>query len=171
MKQMWARRALPVIGTILFAMVAIVGVPGSASAFGYYAPHQLIATSNGQCLTYNTDLSNVSQRLYMSQCAQAWSPQLWDINYVGNGFSEIRSRYDPTRCVDVYAFSQAQLGRVVTWTCNGFTNQQWSFTYDSSVGGWAIQARHSSECLQSLWPWVVQNNCYYLIQPRWYVTN
>ena len=171
-KKRGGKNARLLVAAILLAMTAMTAMPGAASASVYYSPHQLVATSNGQCLTFNTDLSNVSQRLYTSRCALNWSPQLWDISSVGDGYYNIRSRYDSTRCVDVFAYNTDVGARVVTWTCiPGATNQQWSFTYSSATGAWAIQARHSSRCLESVWPWVDQNYCYWLVQPRWYVTN
>jgi hypothetical protein len=160
-KQLRRKSARLLMGATL---LVVAGVPATASASpivdgpGYYQPHHLVAATNGQCLTFNTFLDNVYERLYTSQCARAWTPQLWDLNYVDNGYYNIRSHYDPSRCVDVLAYNQDQGARVVTWTCiPGATNQQWSLTYNSYTNAWKVRARHSGKCLQSSRPWVVQD--------------
>ena len=170
LKQLGRKSILQLSLLVALLIAGGISTPAHAStSYGYYQPHQLFVTSN-ECLTYNTFLNDVSQRLYVAQCAEGWTPQLWDIVYVGNGYYNIVSRYDNTRCVDVFAYNQNVLARVVTWTCiPGATNQQWSFTYSSATNSWAIQARHSSLCLQSMSPWVDQNYCYWLVQPRWYM--
>jgi hypothetical protein len=175
LKKALARHIRLLVGTWLVAITVTIGLPASAFAFTN-SPHQLVAATNGQCLTFNTFLDNVYERLYTSQCAQAWTPQPWDLNYVGDGYYNIRSHYDPSRCVDVFAYNQDLGARVVTWTCiPGATNQQWSFTYDSYTNARKVRARHSGKCLQSSPPWVVQGTYCTVVwwQPytEWYVTN
>lgn len=161
-------------GAITIVAAIVIGTPASASASPYFIPRPayLSVKDSGSCLTANSQSFNNTDRLYTSNCHLKWTEQLWDVNSVGGGYYNVRSRLNG-QCLDVLAYRQENGAQVVTWPCKpGATNQQWSLD-DNSFGGYNLRARHSGKCLgiyKGSPPWVFQFQCVNNPTQAWYVT-
>jgi hypothetical protein len=80
--------------------------------------HQLVARHSSLCLTENT--STVTQE----DCSSAATAQQWSLATSGS-YTTLRSRATG-ECLDVSGGSTANAAALITYTCNGGTNQQWT---------------------------------------------
>ncbi|MEU0672811.1 RICIN domain-containing protein [Streptomyces sp. NPDC006172] len=82
---------------------------------GYY---QLVVRNSSLCVRENA--STVTQE----NCDAAAAGQQWSLTTAG-GYVTVRSRASG-KCLDVNGASTADSAAVITYTCNGGTNQQWT---------------------------------------------
>ncbi|WP_329222000.1 RICIN domain-containing protein [Streptomyces sp. NBC_01485] len=82
---------------------------------GYY---QMVVRNSSLCVQENT--STVSQE----NCGATATSQQWSLTTSG-GYTSVKSRASG-KCLDVNGASTANSTAVITYTCNGGTNQQWT---------------------------------------------
>ena len=128
------RGPLLFIGSTLFAVSAMVGIPTPASAWSEWG--NLVSQDSGLCLTAAaaTDFS-----VWQASCSNWQGNAYWRMKPIGNGYYSIVNPWG--KCLDVYAFNHDNPGRVTTWDCNGYTNQQWAVT--TSIYGLNLKPRHA----------------------------
>lgn len=80
--------------------------------------HQLVARHSSLCLTENA--STVTQE----NCSPSATAQQWTLGTSGS-YVTLRSRATG-ECLDVSGGSTANAAALITYTCNGGTNQQWT---------------------------------------------
>lgn len=78
----------------------------------------MVVRNSSLCVQENT--STVSQE----NCGATATSQQWSLTTSG-GYTSVKSRASG-KCLDVNGASTANSTAVITYTCNGGTNQQWT---------------------------------------------
>jgi hypothetical protein len=143
-EQLQRKGARLLIGSTLFAVSAMIGMPASASAWSEWG--QLISRNSlpnqQMCLTAaaSTDLS-----AWQASCNNTEANNVWHMKPIGGGYYNIVNIWG--KCLDVYAFSHDNFydyshGRVTTWDCKpGYSNQEWKPYFGPN--GFQLKPRHA----------------------------
>jgi hypothetical protein len=90
--------------------------------------HQLVARHSNKCLTVPSSSTADGVQVQQQSCGPANNAantnQQWQITDLGGGYHRITARHSG-KCLDVAGYSTADSARIVQYTCNGGTNQQW----------------------------------------------
>jgi hypothetical protein len=136
-KRLGQNSARLLMGTTLLFVAIVVGLPTSASATSEWG--HLISSnslpSQQMCLTAAaaTDWS-----VWQNSCN--WQANdIWHMKPIGDGYYNIVNPWG--KCLDAYAFNHDNYGRITTWDCNGYINQQWKPYF--SLNGFELKPRHA----------------------------
>jgi hypothetical protein len=141
LRQLGQGSARLLIGGALLAMTVAISVPAPASASAESPNWLRLKSMNslpGQdmCLTAAAD---TDWSVWQAICEHQWANDVWRMVPVGGGYYNIKNAWN--KCLDAYGFNHDNYGRVTTWDCNGYTNQQWKPYF--GVNGFQLKPRHA----------------------------